>query len=273
MRVWVILGLLFLAACTREIPFDQGLPIETYFCPRDDCVSVLVGLLDGAEEAKCALYSVSLPRVQNALEDVDWVTEDGKSPLMHNKFCVINKSMVLTGSWNPTRSTKANNVVIVHSRVLANNYLDEFDELPGGYRRVVNPQLVYNNKLIENYFCPEDDCKERVMELLQGARQNIVFMLASFTDQDIMRLLNEKHNTISVEGIIDKTQKKAIATVGFAKTENVHHKVFIIDGKTVITGSYNPTKSGNERNDENILVIHDFAVAQEFLEEYNHLIS
>ncbi len=272
MRIWLFVGLLVLASCAREIPYDQGLPIETYFCEREDCVEVLVGLLTDSD-AKCALYSVSKPKVLEALQNVEWITEDGKSPLMHNKFCVINKSTVLTGSWNPTRSTKANNLVIINSANLARNYLDEFKELPGGRRRVIYPQLSYNNNLLENYFCPEDDCKKHVMELLQGARNEIVFMLASFTDKDIMQMLSQKRGTIKVVGIIDKTQKKAIEQVKFASTGNIHHKVFIIDGKTVITGSYNPTRNGNEYNDENILVIHDYKTAQKFLEEYNYLIS
>ena len=33
---------------------------------------------------------------------------------------------------------------------------------------------------------------------------------------------------------------------------NMHHKVFIIDNEIVITGSFNPSESGNKRNDENV---------------------
>ena len=51
----------------------------------------------------------------------------------------------------------------------------------------------------------------------------------------------------------------------------MHNKVFVIDNKTVITGSYNPTKNANERNDENILIIHDKKIAEKFLNEFNNL--
>jgi len=51
----------------------------------------------------------------------------------------------------------------------------------------------------------------------------------------------------------------------------LHHKVFIVDNKTVITGSYNPTKAGNERNDENVLIIHDEEVALKFVDEFNSI--
>jgi phosphatidylserine/phosphatidylglycerophosphate/cardiolipin synthase-like enzyme len=55
----------------------------------------------------------------------------------------------------------------------------------------------------------------------------------------------------------------------FSKT--MHHKVFIIDNKTVITGSYNPTKNANERNDENILIIHDKKIAEKYLKEFERI--
>lgn len=268
---WSIVGLLLLlAACSREIPFEQGEPIEAYFCEREDCVSRLVGLLDGAEDAKCALYHVTQEDMLAALEDIPWVTDqEGDRGLMHNKFCVINESTVWTGSWNPTRGTKADNVVIVHSTILAQNYLDEWEELPGGYGRVLYPQLSYNNKLLENYFCPDDDCKEHVLEQLRNARQSIVFMIAYFTDEDIMAELQRED--ILVEGIIDKAEHDALKALPFAHAGSIHHKVFIIDGNTAITGSYNPTRNGNENNDENILIIHDRVIAQKFLEEYKYL--
>ena len=53
----------------------------------------------------------------------------------------------------------------------------------------------------------------------------------------------------------------------------MHHKVFIIDEKTVILGSFNPTIAANEKNDENILIIDDEKIAKEFFGEFNILFS
>lgn len=261
--------LLFLSACT-QIPIEQNVPPEVHFCERENCTEMLVGLLTNAE-AKCALYDVSVPQLLDALEHVDWKTEDGRSPLMHNKFCVINQSAVWTGSWNPTKTTRANNAVFIHSEYLARNYLDEYAELPGGKRHVVYPQVSFNGRIIENYFCPEDDCKERVLEKLVNAKQSIVFMLADLTDKDIIAQL--RRTDIPVEGIIDKSEHDAIAQLRSPRTGSIHHKVFVIDESIVITGSYNPTRNGNEFNDENILIINDRSIAKSFLEEYAYLIS
>ena len=51
----------------------------------------------------------------------------------------------------------------------------------------------------------------------------------------------------------------------------MHHKVFIIDEKTVVTGSFNPTAGGDTRNDENVLVIEDVAIAKRFMDEYRYV--
>jgi len=37
----------------------------------------------------------------------------------------------------------------------------------------------------------------------------------------------------------------------------MHHKVMVIDGRIVVTGSYNWTWSAEKNNDENILVVED----------------
>jgi len=51
----------------------------------------------------------------------------------------------------------------------------------------------------------------------------------------------------------------------------MHNKVFIIDNKTTITGSYNPTSAGTNKNDENMLVIHDEKISDQFLEEFKRI--
>jgi phosphatidylserine/phosphatidylglycerophosphate/cardiolipin synthase-like enzyme len=230
---------------------------------------MLSSLINNAKDAKCALYDVSQPEILSALKNIDWKTEDGKSPLMHNKFCIINQSMVWTGSWNPTRTYRANNAVIIHSPTLSMNYLDEYTELPSGFKHVLHPKVSYNGIIIENYFCPEDRCKEHVLDQLKSAKQEITFMLADITDQDIIKQL--QRTDIFVKGIIDKSEKEAIAQLPFASLGSIHHKVFIVDKTTVITGSYNPTRNGNEYNDENILIIHDQNTAKKFLGEFTLL--
>jgi phosphatidylserine/phosphatidylglycerophosphate/cardiolipin synthase-like enzyme len=47
--------------------------------------------------------------------------------------------------------------------------------------------------------------------------------------------------------------------------------VIIVDGQTVITGSFNFTKSADTANDDNILVIHSPAVAAQYEQEFQQI--
>jgi len=48
----------------------------------------------------------------------------------------------------------------------------------------------------------------------------------------------------------------------------MHHKVFIIDGQTVILGSFNFSQNAETENDENLLIIDDARIAQAFSAEF-----
>ncbi len=43
-----------------------------------------------------------------------------------------------------------------------------------------------------------------------------------------------------------------------------HNKVIVVDGETVVTGSYNFTQQAERRNAENLLVLHDAALAGKY---------
>jgi phosphatidylserine/phosphatidylglycerophosphate/cardiolipin synthase-like enzyme len=53
----------------------------------------------------------------------------------------------------------------------------------------------------------------------------------------------------------------------------MHHKVIIIDESVVVTGSFNFTKSADEDNDDNVLIINSPALAQLYMQEYQRLDS
>lgn len=289
---------------SKEV-FEESIPPEFYFCTEDDCISVLTDLIRNASSVVCAFYDLKSEDVINELMtknnlqlvidssnakglNLKYVTNYGKQ-LMHNKFCIFDNKTVLTGSFNPTKKAKVNdnNMIVLHSKYFAENYQAEFDELFnkrfGSGGKVDYPIIHLNGIKFENYFCPEDSCKDHVLEGLERARDNIRFMTFSFTDDDIGNLLIKKHNQgVDVTGLFEKFQnstwneyeklKQNGLDVNWDENKNnMHHKVFIIDEKVVITGSYNPTKSANTVNDENIVVIHDKDIAQKYLIEFERV--
>src|SRR6185436_6079146 len=48
----------------------------------------------------------------------------------------------------------------------------------------------------------------------------------------------------------------------------LHHKVIVIDERTVITGSYNFTNSAERDNDENLVIVDDPNLARAYLDEF-----
>jgi len=51
----------------------------------------------------------------------------------------------------------------------------------------------------------------------------------------------------------------------------MHHKVFILDGRTVLFGSFNFSNNADKDNDENILFVDDPALAQAFEAEFQRV--
>jgi hypothetical protein len=272
--------------------------LEVYFCPEEMCKEKLISLIDSSSDIKCAFYELNLFDVIDKLKakNADVVIEDStykngsgfhtgfSNALMHNKFCIFENKTVFTGSMNPTVNDNFynnNNIIIVQSKTLAGNYLDEFKELRkdiyGKGDKIKNPLVYIGDTQIENYFCPDDNCKLHVITALKKANTSIYFMTFSFTDVDIGNLVFNKHyQGLDVKGIFDESQLSDYSRYedlkDFSEIDKnkykLHDKVFIIDNETVITGSFNPTNNANEYNDENILIIHDKAIAEKYVSEF-----
>jgi len=290
MKFWVI-AVLLVNSCTitgfsiaENIPEEQG-SVNVMMCSQVDCFNVFLDFINDYGEVRCAFYNAGDEiRNLNSSEKQIWVQNKNKRGLMHNKFCVSG-TLVLTGSFNPLPKPSFDNLIIVNSSIIATNYGKEFEELvkQGENKKTKNSEVRINNILVENYFCPEDNCKEKVIENLAKANTSILFMTFSFTHPEIAQELVIKYNEgVKVRGLFEKSGNNAYSKHDFllsqgldvkmfAEKINIHHKVFIIDNRTVITGSMNPTKAGDTKNDENMLVIHNKEIAKQFVEEFEKL--
>lgn len=277
------------------MPSESG-KMEVYFCPKANCTKVFLENINN--ESKCAFYDMSenfadALKKKNADVLVYYENQRGFGQniygrgLMHNKFCVTGKK-VITGSFNPTKRGELynnNNVIVIESFYLAENYLNEFYNIKNGKKNPTpHPIINFSGFVIKNYFCPRDGCQQKVLSELEKSRSSIYFMVFSFTDNDIGELIVKKHNSenVDVKGVLEKSQnsqynkypdfiESGMNVFWDSNPYNMHHKVFIIDTKTVITGSYNPTKNANEKNYENILIIDNQDVAGAFLEEFENI--
>ena len=234
------------------------------------------------EEAIGRLQEVGIP-----------VADDGDpDSYMHHKFIVIDERYVWTGSYNTTYNgayKNNNNVIFIDSVPLAYNFVQEFRELFLDME-VGKPSGGFVTKLsdgtqISTYFSPKNDTISPLLQEVQSAKKSIYFMAFSFTHDalgDAMRDCFE--SGVDVQGVFEARQvddryseHNAMKDAGLRVVldENpgtMHHKVIVIDGETVITGSYNFSKNAETRNNENLLIIKgNREIAVSYLAEFERI--
>jgi len=294
-----------------KFPISATGDIEVHFCAVDDCVTPLSNLINKSNTTDCALYDVTIPGIVRPLQEktaagtarlvvdltatktdhnLDFAKRGGTKGLMHDKFCIFDHQAIMAGSFNPTASgahSFDNNLLIIHSSALAENYEAEFEELLAGKfsggGSTPHPSTTIGQTPTENFFCPEDWCANAVLHAIHPAQHTIDFLTFSFTHDGIGDALVQKHQDgVQIRGVMEKSQHNAYDEYSKLHDTGIdvrwdgnsglmHHKVFIIDGNTVVTGSFNPTKNADTDNDENVLIIHDTALAAKYEQEFTRV--
>lgn len=285
---------------------SENVGIEVHMCAIEPCDSELANFIRQANGTlDCALYELSNQKVIDAVNsskakirlvidrhevrrknNFSFVRPAKNTALMHNKFCIAGGNKVMTGSYNPANNAgDDNNMLIINSSNLARNYEAEFQELWDGTKgtALASKPIVFGNSTMTSYFCPEDDCSGKVIDEIRKANGSIYFMAYSFTHPEIATdLVLRFQNEVEVKGVMEKQQENNFTKYNLFKTQGIdvrwdgnknlmHHKVFIIDNRTVITGSFNPTRNGDENNDENVLIIKDSEIAKIYLKEFERV--
>lgn len=135
---------------------------------------------------------------------------------------------------------------------------------------------------IDVYFSPKGGATEAVVRALDAAKQTVFVQAYSFTSKEIAKaLLNAHKRGVVVHVILDKSilgdhyseadflVHSGISVLIDANHQIAHNKIMIIDGETVITGSFNFTRQAEEHNAENLLVIHDRGLAERYLANWH----
>ena len=134
----LVMLLILLLGCTALEETKQSNELEVFFCPADDCADQLIQKIDGAEESvHVAIYSFTLDSVSDALAEAhekgvevkivfdeqqagnqysedEKLEQEGifvkrKKPVMHNKFTIIDREIVCTGSFNYSQNADTSN--------------------------------------------------------------------------------------------------------------------------------------------------------------------
>ncbi len=290
---------------------QSSVDMASYILDRDIIIDALktaktVNQIDVRLIAESDYYYENLDSVYRPLEDVgiDIVKDTdgfGGNGEAHNKFVVIDGNKVWTGSYNFSRAgtiRNSNDAVLIQSTALAAQFTTEFNEMfidhHFGVQKIDNhsdPQRVTaGGSVVEYYFSPTDGTASHILDAIDTAQYSIHFLIFSFTRNDIGDILVAKHNAgLEVKGVFDEDNRleyggeyirlmEAGLPVRYDQFQyKLHHKLMIIDynhpesDPLVITGSYNWSTRAENENDENIVIIHDTALAQSYHALFNDI--
>jgi len=134
---------------------------------------------------------------------------------------------------------------------------------------------------IRVFFSPKGGCTEAVINELDRAKKSVYVLAYSLTSDPIAKALVSAHDRgVNVEIILDQNQRTAKSSLASFMAQSgiytkidaahaiAHNKVMIIDGEVLITGSFDFTKSAEEKNAENLFIVRDKALAEKYFENW-----
>ena len=215
--------------------------------------------------------------------------------IMHNKFFIFDNSSVWLGSANISDTDlsgfNANTVLYIKSAEIASIYRKEFEQMYSGSfhkdksKTLNNENIKLGQSVVSVYFSPQDkSMTKKIIPLVQNAKKYIYIPIFVITDKILIQELTEaKSRGVDVLILTDATgaanKYSPIAELrkaGFkVKVEDrpgkLHTKAMIIDDEYLIAGSMNFSKSGENYNDENIVIIKDKEIARIYKRHFMHL--
>jgi phosphatidylserine/phosphatidylglycerophosphate/cardiolipin synthase-like enzyme len=132
-------------------------------------------------------------------------------------------------------------------------------------------------------FTPGQDCTAAIVAEIASAKTSLLVQAYSFTSTAIIEAIaNAKERGVDVHVILDASNdtdrytgatyllNHGITPLIDYKPAIAHNKVMVIDGRDVVTGSFNFTKAAQTSNAENVLFVHDEpAVAKAYTDNWH----
>jgi phosphatidylserine/phosphatidylglycerophosphate/cardiolipin synthase-like enzyme len=217
----------------------------------------------------------------------------------------VDKAWLSAGSMNNSTGqlyTDPNNMIMIQDQALARVYTVEFEEMwgsstalpnaanakygPNKARNTPKNVVIGGGKNVEVYFSPTDGANQAIVNEIDNANTDLSFSLLIHTANETgTAIYNAKRRGVNARGIVN-SDTAATGDEYYYLTRNgvpihlyndgsiFHHKYCIVDATnaasnpTLLTGSHNWTATAETKNDENLLVIHDAAVVNIYLQEF-----
>jgi phosphatidylserine/phosphatidylglycerophosphate/cardiolipin synthase-like enzyme len=149
---------------------------------------------------------------------------------------------------------------------------------------ILPPALAYaETPAIQDAFSPHQGATALVVHTIDEARETLRVAAYSFTSRAIAdALIAARQRGVDVKVVLDKSQDTDRSLEAYLQDGGIdtkinhryhimHDKFIVVDGETLETGSFNFTKSAEEHNAENVLVLHDPATAGDYKRQWEKL--
>lgn len=133
--------------------------------------------------------------------------------------------------------------------------------------------------IVRNFYAPVDDVHGALVALIGSAQRSLAVAMYGFDDQELADTIRAKLQdpAVSVQLTLDSSQAGGVherellaaesypaSSVAIGRSERdaiMHLKEAVIDGEVLVTGSTNFSSSGEDRQDNDLVVIWDPRVA------------
>ncbi|MCT4587582.1 MAG: phospholipase D-like domain-containing protein [Carboxylicivirga sp.] len=135
-----------------------------------------------------------------------------------------------------------------------------------------------------SYFSPGQECLNCILTQISYAVNKIDICVFTISDNDIrdkleyalnkgvrVRIITDDEKTNDLGSDIEYLQRKGADVKIDNSSHHMHHKFAIFDNETLLTGSYNWTRSAAQYNQENILETNDPKAIISYQKEFDKL--
>jgi phosphatidylserine/phosphatidylglycerophosphate/cardiolipin synthase-like enzyme len=154
---------------------------------------------------------------------------------------------------------------------------EAFDWLEEVNKLFVRLEAPVSNTPSRAYFSPGDACLSAVIAELGRARKTADICVFTITDDRIanavlaahqrgvtVRILTDNDKQYDEGSDIERLARAGIALKVDETEHHMHHKFAVLDGTTLLNGSYNWTRSAAAHNEENVIVTSEPKLVQTF---------
>ena len=215
------------------------------------------------------------------------IVADNRAALMHHKFMIVDGAHLWLGSANLSYQafcTDSNDAIIVDDATILAAYEAEFQRMFAmasfGPTTIAQP---VTSGAYSAYFSPQSPTTSApkwlvdMIATIGTATTSIDFAISAWTRQDVADALIAAHaRGVTIRGAVDSQYWTDPAVVSARNAGvpirhgNVHQKLMVIDGMTVITGSANWSMNA-WTNNENALWVRNASVVAAYVSAFGML--